>query len=172
MPLALRAPASENVGVTANDTVLLAEKPKNAIGVSETPIARGMRAAEATAGSPPGSELPNVTVTEEEPLVAAGKVVVPEMPAAIVPNVAPTADAPALRTCVAEAGAGVGVGAGVSVGVAVAVAVATGIGALDPPPPPPQLTMRHGRNSATIRKSERVMTYTPDGSCEIFQSKA
>ena len=69
-------------------------KVKNATGVSDTPIARGIRAVDATAGSPPGKALPNVTVSEDEPLVAAGKVAVPEKPAVIVGNVALAGAAP------------------------------------------------------------------------------
>ena len=67
---------------------------KNATGVSDTPIARGIRAVDATAGSPAGNALPNVTVSEDEPFVAAGKAAVPEKPAAIVGNVALAGVAP------------------------------------------------------------------------------
>lgn len=81
-------------GDVANDTRLLDVNVKNATGVSVTPIARGIRSVDATAGSPPGNALPNVTVNEDEPLVAAGKDAVPEKPAAIVGNVAIAGAAP------------------------------------------------------------------------------
>ena len=75
---------------------MLALNVKNAIGVRVTPIARGIRAADETVGSPPGSALPNVAVMDDDPLIVVGNVAVPEMPPAIAENVALTGAAPAL----------------------------------------------------------------------------
>ena len=115
---------------------------KNAIGVKLTPIARGMRAADATACRPFGRELPKVAVIAAEPLAEAGNVTDAERPAAIIAKVVLVGSAPTFRTWVAVAGVGVGVGAGLGVGEETTVGAGPGAKEEPPPPPPPPQPIR------------------------------